>query len=179
MMVNGCYYDGNARFLLSSRTAKMMHDFGHHQRGERAAVWIVAQSIEGKSLITEYLMQHANDPSSVELVSVDSIRADSVRVVSDTEEYQAQLEAHSFMCHEAEFSAEIGELKEAKDYLRRADSIMAEMDKAEAKFYPYLRGMMTTITYRAKNGYGALVLSKARVTFDKDMTKVTDFEDFK
>lgn len=47
MMVNGCYYDGNARFLLSSRTAKMMHDFGHHQRGERAAVWIVAQSIEG------------------------------------------------------------------------------------------------------------------------------------
>lgn len=47
MMVSGCYYDGNARFLLSSRTAKMMHDFGHHQRGERAAVWIVAQSIEG------------------------------------------------------------------------------------------------------------------------------------
>lgn len=134
---------------------------------------------KAKSLIKEYLMQHANDPSSVELVSVDSIRADSVRVVSDTEEYQAQLEAHSFMCHEAEFSAEIGELKEAKDYLRRADSIMAEMDKAEAKFYPYLRGMMTTITYRAKNGYGALVLSKARVTFDKDMTKVTDFEDFK
>ena len=66
-----------------------------------------------------------------------------------------------------------------KQYLQRADSIMAEMDKAEAKFYPYLRGMMTTITYRAKNGYGALVLSKARVTFDKDMTKVTDFEDFK
>ena len=45
---------------------------------------------KAKSLITEYLMQHANDPSSVEVVSVDSIRADSVRAVSRPEFRDAQ-----------------------------------------------------------------------------------------
>lgn len=137
----------------------------------------ISDDDKAKDLIASYLNEHANDPSSVEIVSVDKVEPDSIYSYIETEEHDKLVDDFNYALHEAEFNTETKDIKEAQKAIDKADSIKNIIDKAEAKFYPYQRGMKTTVKYRAKNGFGALMLYSAIVRFNKEISAITKFED--
>lgn len=135
----------------------------------------ISDDDKAESLIAEYLKVHANDPKSVEIVNIEKVEPDSASSYEGT-------------AHYGYFSEENKELKEKVEEAKRTHDICLElyeeelqenekeMEKARLDFKPFFY-KRTTVTYSAKNGFGALVLNSAKVRFDKEMSTILKFED--
>lgn len=136
-----------------------------------------SEQYKAEKLIKAYLERNANDPSSVEIIEISKLEADSVLSLIDDVEYQRMKEDVYFYTSHAEALIGYDALDEAESAIASADSINKKVDSLMAVFKPYLRGMKTLVEYRTKNAIGALVKKTAIVKFDNGLTTITEFTD--
>ena len=135
----------------------------------------VAAQDSVRKLIEDYLMENANDPSKVEIVRIEPLRNDSVYGFIETEEHDSIVSNLNFWHESFEFWKN-EDLKEAEASLKQIKEYTSALENASKKFKPYLRGKKTIVKYRSQNKLGVLELYRARVKFDKGVTRLTDFK---
>lgn len=131
---------------------------------------------KAKRLINDYFEKNANDPSSIEIISMSELKADSVTSYLLTEDYRKWMDSFDSDSRAAEFYTDAGKMKEAEAALKHMDVILKKVKEKENEFEPYMLGYYVNLEYRAKNGFGALMKYTATVKFDKDMTKIVSFD---
>lgn len=139
----------------------------------------VTEQDKAERLVKDYLERNANDPSSVEIISISKVVADSVLDYSETEDYDKWMDSFDSDKRMADINTELGNFKEADAAIKHMDVVLENIEKKKKTFKPYLRGYYVLLEYRAKNGFGALVKSSTKVYFDSELTKVTSFDDMK
>lgn len=137
----------------------------------------ITEQDKAEKLVKEYLERNANDPSSVEIISISKIVADSVLDYSETEDFDKWMDSFDSDKRMADINTELGNIKEAEAAIKHMDVILENIDNKKKTFKPYLRGYYVLLEYRAKNGLGALVKSNTKVYFDSELTKVISFDD--
>lgn len=125
-------------------------------------------------MIKEYLKANANDPQSIEIVCIDSIRDDSASQYSSTSLYHYQVN------HIKELESSVEEYKDFVEELYTEYAKELEEEKVSLKentenFVPF-HNKVVFVKYRGKNAFGAIVLSKAKVIFDKDIKEIKSFD---
>ena len=128
---------------------------------------------KAEQLIKEWLTKNTNDPSSLEIVNIEPIKTDSVLSYKDDVDYQMKERDIIHAYHFATKSYEEGLPELAKQYEKEAKAYEKDLEQIKNRFKPFSRGKTTTVNYRAKNEFGALVLNKMFFRFDDEMTKIT------
>ena len=124
------------------------------------------------ALVKEWLKKNANDPSSIEIVSVGPVLTDSVLSYIEENSYKIK---HEEVIRAYEFATSAlrdGIPGLAKEYEDKAKAGEIELQQMEDNFKPYSRGKISIVRYRAKNGFGALMLEEKSFLFDDEMTKI-------
>lgn len=129
-----------------------------------------------ESLVTDYIRENANDPSSVEIISISEAVPDSVTDFEQTDECRRMLDNFNTYKEAFDLEMDLGHSKNADGALKEMDNILKKIDEKTAAFKPYLRGYDVVVQYRAKNGYGALMKTTSHVKLSEDKTKVIDFK---
>ena len=144
-----------------------------------AAIVLAACSVsEGdrtRDMIEDYLKKNTHDPASVELISVGELIVDSASRFEGTALYQT-LEQE---LKDAEASAEEYKGLEAElynEYSKEAENIRREIAEYKSSFKPFFF-WYSDIDYRAKNAFGALVKSRAKVKFNQERTEILEFKE--
>ena len=126
-----------------------------------------------EKLVTNYLNEYANDPSSVEIISIGDLQADSASVFEGTALYTYETEKLKELRESAEKDKDIKELYELNmKEIQEAENSLEEYRKTFKPFFFW----STEVVYRAKNAMGALIRTTARVKLDKELTKIEEFK---
>lgn len=125
------------------------------------------------SLIEQYFKENANDPKSIEILGIDSICDDSASLYSRTALYNFQVQQIK------DCESELDKMNE-DDVLRKMYEDDLERYKAEFKedsmsFKPF-HNKVVYVRFRGKNALGAVILNRAKVMFDKDITVIKSFD---
>lgn len=129
-----------------------------------------------ESLVTDYIRENANDPSSVEIISISEAVPDSVTDFEQTDECRRMLDNFNTYNEAFDLEMALGHRKNADGALKEMNNILKKIDEKKAAFKPYLTGYDVVVQYRAKNSYGALVKTTSYVKLSEDKTKVIEFE---
>ena len=123
-------------------------------------------------LVKEWLEKNVNDPSSLEIVSITPVKTDSVLSYEDDIDYEMKKDEIVSAYQFATRAIEDNVPSLAKEYENKAKAYEKDLEQIKNKFKPYSRGKITTVKYRAKNGFGALILEEKFFRFDDEITKI-------
>lgn len=112
---------------------------------------------KAKGLIRDYIIINANDPNSYEPIEFEAL--DSIKSWYHDDDEFKRLES----------------LK--SDNIILFDSIQPLLDSIKENFKPELKGYMMRHSFRAKNGFGALVINKKVFRFDLGINEVVSSDD--
>ena len=129
-----------------------------------------------ESLIPDYIRQNANDPSSVEIISISEVVPDSVTDFEQTDECRRMLDNFDTYKRACDREMELGNMKNVDGAIKEMDRLLKSIDNKKAAFTPYLNGYLVDVSYRAKNGFGALMKTTSHVRMNNDMTEIIGFE---
>lgn len=127
-------------------------------------------------LVEDYIRENANDPSSVEIISISEVVVDSVTDYEQTDECARMLENFNTYNDACNSEMDLGHMKNVDGAIKEMDNILKKIDEKKASFKPYLEGYHVDVVYRAKNGFGALMKTTSHVRLSKDMTQIVGFE---
>ena len=126
-----------------------------------------------EKLVKDYLNEYAHDPSSVEIISIGELTADSASTIEGTALYTYETERIKELRKSAEDDKDIKELYELDmKEIREAENCIEESRRTFKSFFFW----RAEVAYRAKNAIGALVRTTAHVKFDKELTKIEEFK---
>jgi uncharacterized protein YcfL len=127
---------------------------------------------KAEQLVKEWLMNNINDPSSLEIISIEPIKTDSVLNYRDDINYKMKERDIVSAIHYATKSYDEGFSELAKKYGNEVKAYEKDLEQIKERFKPYSMGKITTVKYRAKNELGALVLEEKFFRFDDEMKKI-------
>lgn len=128
---------------------------------------------KARDMIVAYLEEHANDPKSVEIISIQPLEADSASRLEGTVFYAYYKEELERLKKSAEDNKDEDILY--KMYLEEIERIQKDIEESRKNFVPFFK-WKTVVAYRGKNAIGALVRTTANVKFDKELTKIESFD---
>ena len=127
---------------------------------------------KASALIKEWFRNNLNDPSSLEIVSINNVETDSVLDCEDDVDY-IQKQDELVMAYKFATKAIQDDIPNlVKEYEDKANNLEKELEQMKDNFKPYSRGKIATVKYRAKNAFGALTLEEKTFRFDNEMTKI-------
>jgi hypothetical protein len=127
---------------------------------------------KASAIVKEWFSNNLNDPSSLEIVSINNVETDSVLNCEDDEDYKLKQDELILAYKYAKKAIEDDIPNLAKEYEEKAKNYEKELEQMKENFKPYSRGKITTVKYRAKNAFGALTLEEKTFRFDNEMTKI-------
>ena len=127
---------------------------------------------KAEQLVKEWLMNNINDPSSLEIISIEPIKTDSVLNYRDDINYKMKERDIVSAIHYATKSYDEGFSELAKKYGNEVKAYEKDLEQIKERFKPYSMGKITTVRYRAKNELGALVIEEKFFRFDDEMKKI-------
>ena len=129
-----------------------------------------------ESLIKDYIRQNANDPSSVEIISISEVVPDSVYSFIEMPEHDKLMEEYNQAKSDFDLCMDFDRLSEAEIHVKDMERLSKLIEKRIDEFKPFMRGYKVTVEYRAKNGFGALMKTTSHVRLNNDMTEIIGFE---
>ena len=129
---------------------------------------------KASEMIKKYLKENANDPQSIEIVSIDSLCDDSASHYSGTALYHYQVNRIQELEKDVErcksFDKDLYEM-----YAKELEDEKISLKEHSDNFKPF-HNKVAYVKYRGKNAFGALILSRARVKFDKEISEIKSFD---